>query len=224
MCWLLFRPQTAKKFQAFPASLWPLYFQQLLFFSFPLFSLWFLALSCFPFFSSTKGSPWQGAGEGERKWVSGSAPATGPGWLLSLWNWSPARSAEHPSTLQPISVLYFSQFFFFSAVFFNILSCFHFSFIHWPCFNRSAVSSEGRHFPEVTILLAWFLTLSVCLSLLLPHLDVSEGMIRHSCSYCCGITRAQRTCVSHVLNQQFGLANLTLIELGWVRFHSWELR
>lgn len=106
------RPQTAKKFQAFPASLWPLYFQQLLFFSFPLFSLWFLALSCFPFFSSTRGSPWQGAGEGERKWVSGSAPATGSGWLLSLWNWSPAPPAEHPSTLQLINVPYFSQLFF----------------------------------------------------------------------------------------------------------------
>lgn len=109
------RPQTAQKFQAFPASLWPLRFQQLLFFFFPFlfpfFSLWFLALSCFPFFSSTRGSPWQGAGEGERKWVSGSTPATGSGWLLSLCNWSPASPAVHPSTLQFINVPYFSQLF-----------------------------------------------------------------------------------------------------------------
>lgn len=116
MCWLPFQTSNSSKIPGFPRlSLAPaLSTASFLFFFpflFPFFSLWFLALSCFPFFSSTRGSPWQGAGEGERKWVSGSTPATGSGWLLSLCNWSPASPAAHPSSLQFINVPYFSQLF-----------------------------------------------------------------------------------------------------------------
>lgn len=112
------KPRTTKKFQAFPPLSGPHTFNS--FFSFPLFSLRFLALSCFPFFSSSRGSPWQGAGAEERKWVSGSAPATGSGWLLSPWNASPVPSAEHPSTLQLTNLPYFSLLF----QVYTILGCF----------------------------------------------------------------------------------------------------
>lgn len=53
-------------------------------------------------FSSTRGSPWQCAGAGDRKWVSGSAQATGSGsgWLRSRCNLSPITPTEPLSTLQ----------------------------------------------------------------------------------------------------------------------------
>lgn len=65
------------------------------------FTLGFLLLSfTFPlFFASTRGSPWQCAGAGDRKWVSGSAQATGSGWLRSGCNLSPITPAELLSTL-----------------------------------------------------------------------------------------------------------------------------
>uniref|UniRef100_A0A3Q3FY09 Uncharacterized protein n=1 Tax=Labrus bergylta TaxID=56723 RepID=A0A3Q3FY09_9LABR len=46
------------------------------------------------FFPSTRGSPWQCAGAGNRKWVSGSAQATGSSWLRSGCNLTP-RAAQH---------------------------------------------------------------------------------------------------------------------------------
>lgn len=100
----------------------------------------------------------------------------------------------HSNLLTSLILVSFS---FFSAAF-NILNCFHLL--------------RGAFYSEDTVLFAWFLTLWVCLSLLLQQLDVSEGMIRHSCRYCHGNARARRTCISHVLNQQFRLADLTLIE------------
>lgn len=52
------------------------------------------------FFSSTRGSSWQCAGAVDRKWVSGSAQATGSGWLCSGCNLSPITPTELHSTLQ----------------------------------------------------------------------------------------------------------------------------
>lgn len=95
------KPQTAQTFQAPPASLWPLSFQPLLFFS-PFFLPPIsrpLLFSLLPLHQRRSlAGRWR---RREKKWVSGSAPATGSGWWLSLWNWSPAAPAERPSTLQP---------------------------------------------------------------------------------------------------------------------------
>lgn len=52
------------------------------------------------FFPSTRGSSWQCAGAGDRKWVSGSAQATGSGWLHSGCNLSPISPPELLCTLQ----------------------------------------------------------------------------------------------------------------------------
>lgn len=53
-----------------------------------------------PFFPSTSGSPWLCAQEGDRKWVSGSAQATGSGWLHTSCNLSPVILIELLRTLQ----------------------------------------------------------------------------------------------------------------------------
>lgn len=61
----------------------------------------FLLFSYFPsFLPSTRGSPWQCAGAGDRKWVSGSAQATGSGWLRCGCNLSPIAPTELLSALQ----------------------------------------------------------------------------------------------------------------------------
>lgn len=115
------RPQTAKEFQAFPASLWP---QRLLFLSFPPFSLCFLASLVFPSFPPPEALL---GGALEKESESGSVgqlrqqarpgcSRCGTGALLLLQS-IPA----HSNVLAALILVSLS---FLSAVF-NILSCFH---------------------------------------------------------------------------------------------------
>lgn len=101
-CGCCARPQTADKYQATPPSSGPTRspplsnpsrFHFLCFHTLISPPLLFSVFS----FPSTRGSPWQCARAGDRKWVSGSAQATGSGWLRSGCNLTPLtpRAAQH---------------------------------------------------------------------------------------------------------------------------------
>lgn len=93
------RPQTADKYQASPPLNGPLTlpsFQISSLFHFLSFlPSYFSSVRNFPLFlPSTRGSPWQYSGAGDRKWVSGSAEATGSDWLRSGCNLTPVTPTE----------------------------------------------------------------------------------------------------------------------------------